>query len=225
LPDFEKDKYEGDKKMWEYAADKLRNVLSLGTIPYEEGIGEAAFYGPKLDIQIKNIYGKEDTIATIQIDILVAKRMKLTFTDTSGKKATPIIIHRSILGSFERFLAFYIEQTEGNFPIYFAPCQVKLISVSNKFNDKVSDLELIMKDAGIRVEADYSDESVGKKIRNAALQKIPAKIIIGEHEIQDMEDKGVWNFNVNWRQDISIESKVSLEELTLIIQKESLKYT
>ena len=111
LPDFDKDKYEGEKEMWQYATEKIQNSLKKSKNNYTVGIGEAAFYGPKLDVQIKNIFGKEDTIATIQIDILQPKRMSLTFINQNGEKETPIVIHRSILGSYERFIAFFLEQT------------------------------------------------------------------------------------------------------------------
>ena len=222
MPDFEKDKYEGDKNLWEYAEKNIENVLVKNKKNFIKGVGEAAFYGPKLDIQIKNVYGKEDTIATIQIDILVPKRMGLTFINSKGKKETPIVIHRSIIGSYERFIAFFIEQTGGIFPLKFAPIQVKIIPVSDQFNKDAIKIGNILKDNEIRTEIDTTDESVGKKIRNAGIEHIPAKIVIGQKEIDIQKEKNSWEFNINWRDDIKNKSQLNLNEFIKLLEKEKI---
>ncbi|MHB8443171.1 MAG: threonine--tRNA ligase [Patescibacteria group bacterium] len=219
LPDFKKDKYEGDKAMWDFASSNIRDALKESNSEFKEEIGEAAFYGPKLDIQIKNVYGKEDSIATIQIDILVPKRMGLKYINKHGEEETPIVIHRSILGSYERFIAFMIEQTGGNFPLEFAPIQVKLISVSEKYNDTVENLAQDIRDLGVRVDIDITEEGIGKKVRNASLEKIPAKIVIGEKEILNKKNTNEWKFTINWRDDLKYQSDMSFGEFLKLLKE------
>lgn len=185
LPDFASEKYAGDKIRWEEAGEIIRQALKESGAKFVEAEGEAAFYGPKLDVQIKNVLGKEDTIATVQVDILVPERMKLKYVDGDGKEKTPIIIHRAIIGSFERFMAFLLEQTAGCLPVWLAPEQVRLITVNQEettvvFANKVSEQA---KGMGLRLTVDNSNESVGKKIRDAELSKIPYTVVIGEKEI------------------------------------------
>ncbi len=189
LPDFEKDKFAKESDKWEFAAKIIREVLEESKLPYQEGVGEAAFYGPKLDVQIKNVLGKEDTIATVQIDILVPERMGLTYVDSDGQEKHPFVIHKSIMGAFERFIAFLLEKTAGNLPIWLAPEQVRVITVNQE--DKTvafaDDIVVQAKNLGVRVTVDNSNESVGKKIRAAELMKIPYTVVIGEKEMASRE--------------------------------------
>ncbi len=185
LPDYNnKEKY-GDienKEMWEYSANIAREAMQEFGVPFEEVEGEAAFYGPKIDVQIKNVFGKEDTIATIQVDFYMPERFDLKFINREGKEERPVIIHRAIMGSFERFMAFLIEKTGGNFPVWLSPVQAKLISVSEKYNSYGQKLEKIFRQEKLRVELDLSDETVGKKIRKAQQEKVPYLLVVGERE-------------------------------------------
>lgn len=218
LPDFSggKPKYGGDQQKWDEAAQAIREALQEFGAPYVEAEGEAAFYGPKLDVQVKNVNGKEDTIATSQVDILVPGRMDLTYTDEHGQDQTPIIIHRAILGSYERFTAFLIEQTAGNFPFWLAPVQVSVLAVSEPHNKAAQELAAQLEAAGLRVEVDGSSESVGKKIRAASLQKVPLKLVIGQQEVEGRLGEE-WMIKPNWRQDFveagETEAPVKLSDL------------
>lgn len=221
LPDFEGKsvKYGGDQKRWDEAGETLRQALTDFGVPFTEVKGEASFYGPKVDVQIKNVTGKEDTIATSQVDILVPERMKLQYIDEQGNPQVPIIIHRAILGSYERFTAFLIEQTGGNFPFWLAPIQVKIISVSEQYDEAAKKVKDQFERVGLRVELDLSCESVGKKIRNASLEKIPAKIVIGMQEELEYNASGVWQVEVNWRQDLEKRyTRVEKRDLEAVIQ-------
>lgn len=185
LPDFEnKEKY-GDiknKEMWEKSAGIARKVLDNSKEKYTEESGEAAFYGPKIDVQIKNVNGKEDTIATMQIDFYMPERFNLEFTNEKGEKERPVIFHRAIMGSFDRFFAFLVEQTGGNFPLWLSPIQVSIIPVSEKFDDYAKKIkkELLVKE--IRAKINNKDESLGKRIHEEEKQRIPYILIVGEKE-------------------------------------------
>jgi threonyl-tRNA synthetase len=186
LPDFDKDKFADDSTKWEFAAQTIREVLDESKLPYVEAKGEAAFYGPKLDVQTKNVLGKEDTIATAQIDILVPARMGLSYVDERGESRPPYIIHTAILGAFERFMAFLLEKTAGNLPVWLAPEQLRFITVNQEettiaFAQKLANQA---QELGIRSEVDNSNESVGKKIRESELMKTPYTVVIGEKEIE-----------------------------------------
>lgn len=186
LPDFKnKEKY-GDvknKKMWEDGADVLKMVLKKMKLEFVEGVGEASFYGPKIDIQIKNIYGKEDTIATIQVDYYSAAKFNLQYIDKEGKERPVVVIHRAILGSFERFFAFLLETTAGDLPTWLSPVQVKVINVGEAHLAYAKDVAKQLEDIGARAEvADY-DGSLGKKIREAEMKRIPYLLIVGDKEV------------------------------------------
>lgn len=186
LPDFEKDKFASESDKWNHAAQVIREVLEDSKLPFEEGVGEAAFYGPKLDVQTKNVLGKEDTIATVQIDILVPERMGLKYVDSNGEEKHPYVIHKSIMGAFERFMAFLLEKTAGNLPIWLSPEQIRIITVNQElqtteFADKILQQA---KELKLRVHVDNDNESVGKKIRAAELMKVPYTLVIGEKEIE-----------------------------------------
>jgi threonyl-tRNA synthetase len=185
LPDFFKEKYAGNKATWEQAAEIIRRCLKTTKAKYVEELDEAAFYGPKVDIQIRNVLGKEDSIATVQLDIVVPERMDITYIDEAGNKQYPLIIHKSIMGAFERFMAYLLEQTAGKLPVWLAPEQIRLITV-NQEKETVEFAGKILeqaKDLGLRAQSDNSNESVGKKIRAAELMKIPYTIVLGEKEI------------------------------------------
>lgn len=189
LPDFEKDKFAKESDKWDFAGKIIRDVLDESGLPYEEGVGEAAFYGPKLDVQTKNVLGKEDTIATVQIDILVPERMGLQYVDNQGQKQYPYVIHKSIMGAFERSMAFLLERTAGNLPVWLSPEQVRLVQVkdSDELDNFVDKIATIAKEHGVRATIDRSKESVGKKIRAAELLKIPYTIVVGEKELETKE--------------------------------------
>lgn len=184
LPDFEghPEKYSGDEQRWRDAADSLRNALKRVGKDATETKDEAAFYGPKIDIQTRNIKGKEDTIATVQVDIMVPKRMGLSYIDENDKPAIPTCVHRAILGSYERFIAFLLEQTMGKFPFWLAPVQTKVLPLSEKFRDYAQHVQESLKNAGVRSELDSTDQTLNYRIRNAQLEKVPYMVIVGEKE-------------------------------------------
>lgn len=189
LPDFSKEKYAGNKEEWERAGDIIRRCLQSAKADFVEELDEAAFYGPKVDVQIRNVLGKEDSIATVQLDIVVPERMGLKYVDTEGKEQQPLIIHKSILGSFERFMAFLLEQTEGRLPVWLAPEQVRIVTLNGE-EDVVyfaTEVATQAKRVGLRVAVDADNESVGKKIRKAELMKIPYTIVIGQKELESGE--------------------------------------
>lgn len=186
LPDFTKGKYEGDRELWERASQFIREALDEFGATYIEAEGEAAFYGPKLDVQIKNVLGKEDTIATSQVDILVPKRMGLTYIDASGNEQAPLIVHRAILGSYERFIGFLLEKTYGRLPVWLSPEQIRIITVNQEelTTSFASEIAEKADQLGLRVHVDNDNESVGKKIRSSELAKVPYSIVIGQKEIE-----------------------------------------
>ncbi len=188
LPDFKNKEKFGDiknKKMWGEGSAVLERVLKKFGVKFIKAEGEATFYGPKIDIQIKNIQGKEDTIATVQVDYYSADKFNLSYIDKDGKEKPTIVIHRAILGSFDRFFAFLIEQTAGAFPVWLAPVQARIIPISAEkhldYAQKIYD-ELLKQD--IRAELDESNETLGKKIRQAELQKIPYLLVVGDKEMK-----------------------------------------
>ena len=186
LPDFSNEEKFGDiedKTMWDEASAIARNALEEFGVTYMEGGGEASFYGPKIDVQIVNAAGKEDTIATIQIDFYSPKRFNLDFTNTKGEKEQPVIIHRAIMGSFDRFFAFLTEHYAGAFPVWLTRVQVQVIPITEKQNGYARKVEESLREAGIRLEVDDSSEMLGKKVRRAKDTKVPYFLIIGEQEM------------------------------------------
>ena len=178
-------KYEGTPEQWNEAQSIMKDILDKLDVKYEIGIDEAAFYGPKLDIQYKNVFGKEDTIVTIQIDMLLAEKFGMEYTDTDGQKKTPYIIHRTSLGCYERTLAYLIEKYAGAFPTWLAPVQVKLLPIGNEHLDYTNKIAKRMEDLGMRVEVDDRYEKIGYKIRQAQLSKTPYMLIIGDKEMEE----------------------------------------
>jgi len=186
LPDFKnKEKY-GDiknKEMWEQGSAILRKALKNSGHKFAEAIGEATFYGPKIDIQTKNIYGKEDTLSTVQIDYYSASRFNLYYTDKNNKEKPVIVVHRAIMGSFDRFTAFLIEKTCGNLPLWLSPVQAVILPISEKQNSYAEKILGEMKHENIRIEIPDSNETLGKRIREAELKKIPYILVVGDKEI------------------------------------------
>ena len=185
LPDFNNEEKYGDikdKKMWEESSEIAESALKEFGVKYVKGEGEASFYGPKIDVQTRNVIGKEDTIATVQVDFYSAKKFDLFFINEKGEKEHPVIIHRAIMGSFDRFFAFLVEKTGGNFPLWLSPVQAMIIPIGEKFNDYGEKVLSELKNAGIRAEMDKTNETLGKKIRANKTKKIPYLLVVGEKE-------------------------------------------
>lgn len=183
----DKEKYFDDDKMWNEAEDKLREVLNELGVDYYEAKGEAAFYGPKLDVNVKPAVGPEVTLSTCQLDFLLPRRFELTYVDSDGSKKTPVVIHRAILGTFDRFTAFILEETKGALPLWLSPVQLNVIPVNNEYHlESANLLKSKLADLGIRVEVDGREEKLGYRMRESQMRKIPYSIIIGDKE-KDLE--------------------------------------
>ena len=180
----DREKYIGEPEEWERTQDFMRGILNDLGIDFYEASGEAAFYGPKLDIQIKNVHGKEDTLVTIQIDFQLAERFGMKYTDSDGAEKYPYVIHRTSIGCYERTLALLIEKYAGAMPMWLAPVQAKILPISEKLMDKAREVEQQLRDAGLRVELDSRNEKIGYKIREAQLEKVPYMLIVGEKEAE-----------------------------------------
>lgn len=182
----DREKYIGTEEQWNEAQGVMKNILDDLGIDYKIGIGEAAFYGPKLDIQIKNVHGKEDTLVTIQIDQMLAEKFGMEYTDRDGKKKNPYIIHRTSIGCYERTLALLIEKYAGAFPTWLAPVQIKFLPIADRHLDYVYDVKKKLADSGIiRVEVDDRSEKLGYKLREAQLEKIPYMVVVGDKDIEN----------------------------------------
>ena len=177
-----REKYIGTEEQWNEAQDTMKKILDHLEIPYKVGVGEAAFYGPKLDIQIKNVYGKEDTLITIQIDQMLAQKFGMEYVDSDGTKKNPYIIHRTSIGCYERTLALLIEKYAGAFPLWLSPTQVKILPISDNYLDYAREVEMKLKKADLRVEVDTRTEKIGYKIREARLERTPYIVVVGEKE-------------------------------------------
>lgn len=182
-----KEKYIGSEEEWERTQGIMRGILDHIGLKYKEAEGEAAFYGPKLDIQFKNVHGKEDTIITVQIDFALAKRFGMTYVDKDGEKKHPYIIHRTSIGCYERTLAMLIEKYAGAFPTWLAPIQVKVLPISEKYHDYTEEVVKKLQAAKVRVEADYRAEKIGYKIREGRMERVPYLLIVGEKEAENKE--------------------------------------
>ena len=179
----DKEKYFDDDKMWDKAESELRKVLDELNLDYYEAKGEAAFYGPKLDVQIKSAIGHDVTLSTCQLDFLLPERFDLTYVDQNGEKVRPVVIHRAILGTFDRFMAYLIEETKGAFPTWLAPIQVNIIPVNNEYHlEYGTDIYNLLKDNNIRVKLDDREEKLGYKMRESVTHKIPFALILGDKE-------------------------------------------
>ena len=178
-------KYEGTKEQWEHAQSVMERILKDLDVDYTVGIDEAAFYGPKLDIQYKNVYGKEDTLVTIQIDMLLAERFGMYYIDENGEKKLPYIIHRTSLGCYERTLAYLIEEYAGALPTWMAPEQVRFLPVTDRAADYCAEQAKKLENMGFRVTVDYRNEKIGRKIRDAQLEKIPYMLVVGDRDMEN----------------------------------------
>ena len=180
----DKEKYIGTKEQWDEAQGVMKNILDDLGVDYEIGIGEAAFYGPKLDIQIKNVFGKEDTLVTIQIDQMLAEKFGMEYVDSDGQKKNPYIIHRTSIGCYERTLALLIEKYAGAFPTWLAPVQVKFLPIADRHHDYARQMMAKLQEAGVRCELDDRSEKTGFKIRAAQMEKIPYMILVGDKDVE-----------------------------------------
>ncbi|MBQ1675705.1 MAG: threonine--tRNA ligase [Oscillospiraceae bacterium] len=178
-------KYEGSAEQWEEAQRVMGQILDDLGVKYDIGIDEAAFYGPKLDIQYKNVFGKEDTLVTIQIDMLLAQRYGMYYIDENGEKALPYIIHRTSMGCYERTLAYLIEEYAGALPTWMAPEQVRFLPVTDRAADYCAEAARKLEEQGFRVEVDYRNEKIGKKIREAQLDKVPYMLVVGDRDMEN----------------------------------------
>ncbi len=178
-------KYEGTAEQWEEAQSLMAKILDDLQVDYTVGIDEAAFYGPKLDIQYKNVFGKEDTLVTIQIDMLLAKQFGMEYVDADGQKKTPYIIHRTSMGCYERTLAYLIEEYAGALPTWMAPEQVRILTITDRANDYAYGLREKLYALGCRVEVDDRNEKIGKKIREAQMEKVPYMLVVGDRDVEN----------------------------------------
>ena len=181
----DKEKYIGTPEQWDEAQGIMGRILDNLGIDYKIGIGEAAFYGPKLDIQIKNVFGKEDTLITIQVDQLLSEKFGMEYTDKDGTKKNPYIIHRTSIGCYERTLALLIEKYAGAFPLWLAPEQVRILPIADRHHDKAFEIKAELEKMGMRVTVDDRSEKTGYKIRESRLQKLPYWVIVGDKEVEE----------------------------------------
>ncbi len=209
----DREKYIGTPEQWDEAQGVMKNILDDLKIPYVIGIGEAAFYGPKLDIQIKNVFGKEDTLITIQIDQMLAEKFGMEYVDKDGTKKNPYIIHRTSIGCYERTLALLIEKYAGAFPTWLAPVQVKVLPISDKYMEYAESVKNELDKYGIRNELDTRKEKIGYKIREARLERVPYILVVGEKE---QEEKAV---SVRDRKNGDIGSMSMSDFMALILDK------
>ena len=178
-----KEKYFGNDELWEKSENELREVLKEMNVEFYEAEGEAAFYGPKLDVQVKSALGHDVTLSTIQLDYQLPERFELTYVDENGDKVRPVVIHRAILGSLDRFVAFLLEETKGNLPLWLAPIQVQVIPVKLEYHDEYAkEVVAKLRKAHFRVNNDNRDEKLGYRIREAQLKKIPYQLVLGDNE-------------------------------------------
>ncbi len=182
----DKVKYHQDDEMWNKAEDALRKIMNDIGLPYEEKIGEAAFYGPKLDVQVKPAVGNEFSLSTCQIDFCLPAKFDLTYIDSDGNKKTPVVLHRAVFGSLDRTIAYYLEETKGVLPLFLSPVQVKILPVNNSYHlDYSKEIYEALKDADIRVELDDREEKLGYRMREAVISKTPYLLILGQKEVDD----------------------------------------
>ena len=179
------EKYFANDELWEKSEDALRKILKDSGADFYEAVGEAAFYGPKIDVQVKTALGHEVTLSTVQLDYQLPERFELEYIDENNDRVRPVVIHRAILGSLDRFVAFILEETKGVLPAWLSPVQVKILTVSEKNENYASEIYNKLKNLNFRVELDANNESVGKKIRTAVLEKAPFILVIGDKEMEE----------------------------------------
>jgi len=207
----DKEKYFDDDDMWNEAESKLREVLNELEVPYHEAIGEAAFYGPKLDVEVKPAIGPEITLSTCQLDFLLPRRFELSYIDQNGAKQVPVVLHRAIFGTFDRFTAFILEETKGNLPLWLSPVQVNIIPVNNEYHLEYAEgVKKLLQESGIRVELDSRNEKLGYKMRESQVKKIPMTLVLGDKEKE--------NNSVNYRVHGSREAtEINLDEFVNLV--------
>ena len=181
----DKEKYHDDDEMWNTAENALREVLNELGIHYTEEIGEAAFYGPKLDVNVRPAVGAEYTLSTCQLDFCLPAKFRLTYIDSNGEEKTPVVLHRAILGSLDRFMAYLIEETMGAFPTWLAPVQAKFLPVTDRANEYCEKVAAQLEEQGFRTEVDYRNEKIGRKIRDAQTEKVPYMVIVGDRDMEN----------------------------------------
>jgi len=182
----DKEKYFDDDKMWNEAENKLRQVLDEYGLEYYEAVGEAAFYGPKLDVEVKPAIGPEVTLSTCQLDFLLPRRFELFYVDKNGEKQVPVVLHRAIFGTFDRFTAFILEETKGFLPVWLSPVAVNVIPVNTDYHLEYAEkIYNLLKENGIRVEIDTRSEKLGYKMRESIVRKIPYTLVLGQKEVDE----------------------------------------
>ena len=181
----DKEKYHDDDEMWNTAENALREVLNELGIHYTEEIGEAAFYGPKLDVNVRPAVGAEYTLSTCQLDFCLPAKFHLTYIDSNGEEKTPVVLHRAILGSLDRFMAYLIEETMGAFPTWLAPVQAKFLPVTDRANEYCEKVAAQLEEQGFRTEVDYRNEKIGRKIRDAQVEKVPYMLVVGDRDMEN----------------------------------------
>lgn len=209
-----KEKYFGNDELWEKSENELREVLKEMDVEFYEAEGEAAFYGPKLDVQVKSALGHDVTLSTIQLDYQLPERFELTYVDENGDKVRPVVIHRAILGSLDRFIAFLLEETKGNLPLWLAPTQVQVIPVKLEYHDEYAkEVVAKLRKAHFRVNNDNRDEKLGYRIREAQLKKIPYQLVLGDNE----RDNGTVTYRKHGEKK---QTTVTFEEFVELLNKE-----
>ena len=209
-----KEKYFGNDELWEKSENELREVLKEMDVEFYEAEGEAAFYGPKLDVQVKSALGHDVTLSTIQLDYQLPERFELTYVDENGDKVRPVVIHRAILGSLDRFVAFLLEETKGNLPLWLAPTQVQFIPVNIEYHDEYAkEVVAKLRKAHFRVNNDNRDEKLGYRIREAQLKKIPYQLVLGDNE----RDNGTVTYRKHGEKK---QTTVAFEEFVELLNKE-----
>ena len=175
----------GTDEVWDKAEGALKHALDANGIEYEIAEGDAAFYGPKIDVQVESAIGHDITLSTVQLDYQLPERFELEYVDENNQKVRPVVVHRAILGSLDRFAAFLIEETAGNFPLWLCPLHAKILPISDKFIDYCKDVQQKMRENGLAVDIDERNEKISYKIRSAISEKVPYLVIIGENEINE----------------------------------------
>ena len=213
------EKYFGNDDLWVKSENALREILKNSGAEYYEAEGEAAFYGPKIDVQVESAIGHDITLSTVQLDYQLPERFELEYVDEKGERVRPVVIHRAILGSLDRFVAFILEETKGNLPVWLSPVQAKIITVSEHNESYAKSVETALKENGIRVECDLENESVGKKIRSAVLEKSPYILVLGDKEMADgtvaVRKRGSKDTTTHSLQDFIAELKLAILNKTL----------
>ena len=213
------EKYFGNDDLWVKSENALREILKNSGAEYYEAEGEAAFYGPKIDVQVESAIGHDITLSTVQLDYQLPERFELEYVDEKGERVRPVVIHRAILGSLDRFVAFILEETKGNLPVWLSPVQAKIITVSEHNESYAKSVETALKENGIRVECDLENESVGKKIRSAVLEKSPYILVLGDKEMADgtvaVRKRGSKDTTTHSLQDFIAELKLAISNKTL----------